>query len=338
MAKRATLKDIAESLNISITTVSRALNDKADINEETKTSVLNLAEKLNYRPNAMAVSLRKSQYNVVGVILPRVDHYFFTTVLKGIMNKAHKANHLVIIGESMQDIDKEKEILGQLISHCVSGVLISPCRDSHSSDNLSVLKTKRVPYVLVDRPIGENLHSCVKYDDVTGASLAVEHLISQGYRKIAMIRGQSGCAISNARFEGYKKTLLANNIPFDERLIKNCTNGDDQEGYHISKQLMLSPDRPDAFFVITDKIASGIYKTADELNLRIPEELGIVGYSDSQVAKHLSPKLSSVKQSGEAMGEMAFDFLQQSIIGNNNNLQKTFDAQLVIRDSSVRTN
>lgn len=338
MAKRATLKDIAESLNISITTVSRALNNKADINQETKASILSLAEELNYRPNALAISLRKSQYNVIGVILPMVDHYFFTTVLKGIMNKAHKANHLVIIGESMHDVEKEKEILNQFMSHCVTGVLISPCRDSQSSDNLEILKTKRVPHVLVDRPIGENLHSCVKYDDVKGASLAVEHLISQGYRHIAMIRGKSSCAISNARLEGYKDALNSNGLKFNDGLVLSCTNADKEDGYLLSKQLLLSKNRPDAFFVITDNIAAGIYKTADELNLRIPEELGIVGYSDSQIAKHLSPKLSSVKQSGEAMGEMAFDFLQQSIISNSNTLHKTFDAQLVIRDSSVRAN
>lgn len=337
MPNRIGLKDIAKSLGISVTTVSRALNDKLDINAKTKQAVLDKAAELNYRPNAYAISLRKNEYYSIGVILPTIDHYFFSTVLKGIMNKAHQANYLVIIGESAHDLEKEKEILEQFVSHCVTGVIISPSNKSTNSDNLSLLRKKRIPFVLVDRPLNNDQDSCVKYDDPNGAFLAVEHLINQGFKRIAFLRGHDYCIISNARFEGYKLALAKYDIPFRQELVKKCFNLDySEDGYINSRELLLSPNPPDAFFTVTDNVALGIYKSAEELKFQIGKDIGLVGYSNSEVAAHLKPKLSTVEQPGFDMGAMAFDYLQQTIIGNPRVLKKTFDARLIIRESSLR--
>ena len=340
MSKRVGLKDIAEALNISITTVSRGLNNKFDISKQTREAILKKADELNYRPNAYAVSLRKNEYFTIGVIVPSVDHYFFSTVLKGIMNKAHISNYLVIIGESTHDLQKEKEVIEQFVSHCVTGVIISPSNKSSYSNNLEYLAQKRIPYIVVDRPVKESQAPCVKYDDPNGAFLVVEHLIRQGYKKIAFLKGYDYCVISNARFQGYKEALAKYDIPFNPNLVKTChlidQEDQEQEGFFAVKQLMLSKDKPDAIFAVNDDLAAGAYKLAEKLNLNIPNDLGVAGYSNSQISRHLKPALTTVEQPGMEMGELAFDFLQQSIIGNKTKLQKTFDARLIIRDSSVK--
>lgn len=336
MIKRTKLKDIADALNISVTTVSRAINSKSDISAQTKKAVLDKAEELNYRPNALAISLRKSEFNVIGVVLPSIDHYFFGTLLKGVMNKAHQSNYLVMIGESMNDPEKENEILNQFINHCVTGVLISPSNKSEELDNFNHLRNKRIPLVIMDRPFKNELDSVVKYDDLKGSQLAVEHLINQGYKRIAFLRGSEGCIISEIRFEGYKKTLKEHGIPFDAALVKSCAHPSHKDGFQMSKELLLSQPNVDAFFAVTDELASGVYEAAHEFKLDIPGDIGVVGYSNSQVATYLSPKLTSVEQPGEKMGELAFDYLQQIIIGNNRVLKKTFDAKLIIRNSSAR--
>lgn len=339
MPNRVGLKDIAQALNVSVTTVSRALNNKFDISEKTKNEILKKAEELNYRPNAHAVSLRKNEFFAIGVILPTIDHYFFSTVLKGIMNKAHMANYLVIIGESTHDLKKEMEIVDKFVSHCVTGVIISPSNKSSYSNNLEILKNKRIPYIVVDRPVNEtNDEGIVKFDDENGAFLATEHLINQGYKKIGFLRGFEYCSISNARHKGYIKALQHYNMQVDEKLIKTCNDLDHYEdGYLLTRQLMLSPNRPDALFTVTDQVALGAYKAAKELGIHIPTELGIVGYSDNAIAKHTEPPLTSVQQPGVKMGEQAFDFLQQCLIGNTSKQSRTFEAKLIIRESSIKS-
>lgn len=338
MRKRTGLKDIAEALDISVTTVSRALNDKYDISAKTKELVIQKAEELDYRPNAHAVSLRRNEYFALGVILPSIDHYFFSTVLKGVMNKAHMANYLVIIGESTHDPDKEKEIIEKFISHCVTGVIISPSNKTSYSSNLERLKTRRIPYIVVDRPTDNSQENIVRYDDKNGAFLAVEHMIQQGYKKIAFIKGFDYCVISNARLEGYKAALNKYDLAIDDSLIKSILDIDGvKDGYELSKQMLLQQNKPDAFFAVTDNVASGIYKTAKELDISIPRELGVVGYSNSKLSRYLNPPLSTVEQPGVEMGEQAFDFLQKAIIDGNKHLplSKTFEARLLVRESSI---
>ncbi len=338
MSKRIGLKDIAKSLNVSVTTVSRALNDKFDINPETRKRILAKAEELNYRRNAYAVSLRKNEYFSIGVILPSIDHYFFSTVLKGIMNKAHMANYLVIVGETTHYIQKEQEIIEQFISHCVSGVIISPSNQNSLTNNLELLRRKRIPYILVDRPSLDVNDSFVKYDDINGGFLATQHLIEQGFKKIAFIKGLDYCVISNARLEGYKKALKKYNLPIDEDLIKTSNHMDgNADGYLYTRQLLLSANKPDAIFTVTDDIATGVYSAAKELKINIPKDLGVVGYSDSKIATHLDPPLTTVEQPGSEMGEQAFDFLQQTIIKNNSQLKRIFEARLIIRESSLKS-
>jgi len=226
----------------------------------------------------------------------------------------------------------------QFVNHCVSGVIIAPSSDNAQGKNLELLHSQNIPCVMVDRLIDDYQGPYVKYDDIDGAFLATEHLIEQGYSKIACIKGNDECSISSSRLEGYKKALWKNDMLIESNLIKTCRQENEiDNGYLVAKQLLLSNSKPDAIFAVTDNIAAGIYKAAKEIGMNIPRDLGVVGYSNSKLSQHLTPSLTTVEQSGVQMGELSFDFLQQSLIDSNNRQTKCFDAKLIVRDSSIRT-
>lgn len=336
MKRRATLKDIANALNISVTTVSRALNDKDDISPKTKQAVLDVAKMLDYKPNAIAVSLRKNMSNkIVGVILPTVDHYFFGTILKGIMTSAHVGEYMVMIGESNHDSKKERSIIEQFSDHLVSGVIFCPSRQPDSINNITLLRKREIPFILIDRKFDNYTGSYVQHDNYSGAYAAVSHLIAQGYQKIAHIRGDENCNISSERFRGYIAALSDHKLPIDHHLIKSCLNASKEDGRKIT-EILFSGNyaKPDAIFTVTDQVASGVYEYAQNANLSIPQDLGVVGYSNSEMSNNLNPKLSTIEQNGQEMGRTAFNFLIEQIKNNGSVFQKTFSTNLLIRKSS----
>ncbi len=340
MRKRATLKDIAKALNISITTVSRALNDKADISPETKKAVLDVARILDYKPNAIAVSLRKNTpTKIIGVILPSVDHYFFSTILKGIMTSAHLSDYMVMIGESNQDYKKEIAIIEQFADHLVSGVIFAPSRNPESFENSKLLEKRNLPYIIIDRKFENFGGSYVQHDNFSGAYAAVSHLIAQGYKKIGHIRGHEECSISNERYRGFEQALEDHGLNRYDNLIKKSMNFTKEDGTQLCR-IMYSDqnNKPDAIFAVTDSVASGVYEYAQQNNISIPDELGIVGYSNSEVSQILHPKLSSIEQNGNDMGRTAFNFLREQLKNKNSIFQKTFSTKLLIRESSVIKN
>jgi LacI family transcriptional regulator len=337
MAKKITMRDIAEKLNISITTVSRALNNKADVGEDTRKAVLQLANNFDYSPNAIASSLRKSKSNIIGIILPRLEHYFFSTILKGVVSYAQKDNFIVTVGESTHNPKKESELIGELISMNVSGIILSPCRNEINLSYLKALEQNNIPLVLVDRIPKNYQGSYVQLNDFHGAKLAVNHLIQQGYSRIAHIRGHSYSSIAEARFQGYIDTLKLNKIQVDPALIKSCEFVSAEEGYYFTKELMLSPNPPDAIFTVTDEVALGVYDALKELSIDIPNEVGVVGFSNSEVSNYLCPRLSTIDQPGERIGETAYEFLRSAFENSNPIEQKVFEAKLLIRESSVRS-
>lgn len=341
MNRRAKLKDIAEALNVSITTVSRALNNKTDINPATKQSILAKAKELNYKPNNLALSLRKSNtLNVVGVIVPHVKHYFFSTLLEGIMKSAHEMNYFVLLGESHHSSDREKKVLDDFSEHGVSGILLAPCKHSDFNKNVLPIIHRRTPVVVMDR-MYDNYHgNFVNTDDFHGAYEGVNHLIQSGYKKIAHIASSDSWSIGHERLKGYKEALLRNNILIDDNYLSIChfNNKEEgaEEGYKACHKLFSLKDPPDAIFSVTDDIAIGVYQYAKENQLDIPQDLGVVGFSNSEVSKHLSPPLTTLEQNGKKMGEMAFDFFFRALKSNGQIFQKSFKPELIIRRSSIK--
>ena len=180
MRNRATLKDIAKALNVSITTVSRALNDKSDISVKTREKVLQVAKMLDYEPNTMAISLRKNvAREVIGVILPSVEHHFFSTILQGVTTSAHKSGFMIMFCESGYSSEKEMQLMDQLGHHFISGIIYAPSRNASHELNLAHLENMNIPYVLIDRIFPDFNGSYVQYDDYNGAYDATEHLIFQ---------------------------------------------------------------------------------------------------------------------------------------------------------------
>lgn len=341
MGKRTKLKDIADQLGISITTVYRALNDKSDINEDTKREILALAEELGYRPNSSAISLRRNKMiPLVGVMLPIINHYFFATVLKGIMSKAHLHNSLIIAGESLQNPTKEKKILDQFMDQGVSGIIMAPARNSNFEKNIIPILHKRIPIVIIDRMYDHYKGNYVLTDDFGGGYKATQHLLDNGYKKIAHIGSIDDKSIGTERRKGYVAALdAAGIIPKAEYIILNDIDNPHtaiEKGYNATALLFKLKYPPDAIFAVTDDIAIGVIEYARENNISMPEELGLVGFSNSQMSNYIRPRLTTVEQNGFAMGELAFDYFNKASSSNGEVFQKTFDLNLIIRESSLR--
>jgi LacI family transcriptional regulator len=336
MRDKMTMKEIAKKLNISITTVSRALNNKADVGKETRKAIMELAQEFDYTPNKMAASLRKRKSDVIGLVLPRVEHYFFSTILKGIISSAQKDNFAVVLSESSHVPQKESELIGHLIGMNVSGIILAPCRNEIDTSYLNSMQKNNIPLVLIDRTPKNYQGHFVKLNDFHGAEIAVKHLMQQGYKRIAHIRGHEYSSIAEDRYQGYCHALKLNNIEYSPALVKTCEFVNKEEGYYFTKELLLSDDKPDAIFVVTDEVALGVYKALAELGLNIPVDVGVMGYSNSMISNYITPRLSTIDQPGFRMGETAYEFLRSAMNDGNKIRQKVFEAKLLIRESSVR--
>ena len=341
MSQSTKLKDIANSLNLSIATVSRALNNKPDISLRTKRLVLEEAKRLNYLPNRFTNSPKQqNETNVIGVVLPIVNHFFFSSVLDGIMEKAYLYNHLVLVGESLQIDTKEKKIIEDFIDYGISGLLIAPAQESQFEINLAPVIHRRIPTIVIDRIYENYQGNYVISDDYNGAFEAVSHLVENGYQRIAHIGSDDKHSIGLDRRNGYRDALKHHNHslnPNFEKSIKvNTVDTAIENGYQACRQLFSLPKPPDAIFAVIDDVALGVYRFAKEMNLKIGEDLGVVGFSDSKFSKYVDPKLTTVKQSGKEMGAKSFEFYYSAMKTNGQLFQKTYDSSLIVRDSSNR--
>ncbi len=339
MAQSTKLKDIANSLNLSIATISRALNNKVDISLKTKRLVLEEAKRLNYKPNRFTNSPKQqNETNVIGVVLPIVNHFFFSSVLDGIMEKAHLYNHLVLVGESIQIASKEKKIIEDFIDYGISGLLIAPAQESQFETNLAPVIHRRIPTIVIDRIYENYQGNFVVSDDYNGAYQAVKHLIKNGYKRIAHIGSNDKHSIGIDRRNGYRHALRDNNHPFnpeyEKRIYVNTAEISIENGYQACKQLFNLAHPPDAIFAVIDDVALGIYRFAKEANLKIGKDLGVVGFSDSNFSKYIDPKLTSVKQNGKEMGSKSFDFYYSAMKTNGQLFQKVYESTLEVRESS----
>lgn len=301
-----------------------------------------MAKEMDYKPNNLAISLRKNKVsNVIGVVIPVVNHYFFSTVLKGIMTKAHAHNYLVIVGESVHNSKKEKEILEEFMDYGISGILLAPCLGSDFSENLLPIIHRRIPVVVMDRLYDNYNGNYVLTEDKSGAYIAVRHLIEMGYQRIAHIGSTDSSSVGLERKNGYLSALRDHGMTIDESYIELVDlmdiNEGIQNGYERMASLMSCKVPPDAVFTVTDDVALGVYQYARDHGIKIPDELGVVGFSNSKVSKYLSPSLSTVEQNGEAMGNLAFDYFMQALHTNGMVYQKKFQSDLIVRQSSMKS-
>lgn len=338
---QATIKDIARELNVSSSTVSRALKDYPGISDETKRKVKELAEKLNYRPNAVALSLRKSKSFTIGVVIPEVVHFFFSTVISGIEEVAYKNGYNVILCQTNEKLEREISCVETMLSNQIDGLLVSYSKETTDFSHFTKLMEMELPIVFFDRTPNIEKTVNVTVNDFSGGYQATKHLIDQGYRKIVHLAGPSNLAISKKRMEGYLAALSDSGISIDERLVVECPVANEKESFEICLELFKNPqDRPDAIFAHHDMVAAGAMMAIKSLGLRIPEDVGVVGFSNWQFAAMIDPPLTSILQPGTKIGEKATQILLEMINNKETNPEEignvVLDTELLIRKSSVK--
>ena len=310
---QVTIKDIARELGISPSTVSRALKDHPDISPETKKAVNELAEKLNYQPNIVALNLRQSKTNTLGVIIPEIVHFFFSTVISGIEDVAYSAGYNVILTQSNESSQRERTDMKALFNSRVDGMLLSLSRETTTFDHIDSMMAKGVPMVFFDRVYDHPNTSKVIVDDLSGAKEATLHLIEQGCKRIAHIEGSPNLEITKQRLEGYLEALKEKNIPIDKSLIIPCPEASIDAGKKSTEQLLSMSPLPDGIFATNDPVAMGAMQAIREKGLKIPQDIAVVGFSNWLFSSMMDPPLSSVDQPGFEMGQEATRLLIRQI-------------------------
>jgi len=339
---QVTIKDIARELGISPSTVSRALKDHPDISSDTKKAVNELAEKLNYQPNIVALSLRQRKTNTIGVIIPELVHFFFSTVISGIESVAYEAGYNVILAQSNESYQREVIALKALFNSRVDGMLLSVSRETTNFDHIESIISKGVPIVFYDRMYNNPNTSKVIVDDYIGAKEAVFHLIDQGCKRIAHLVGAPSLIITKDRLRGYQDALNEKELELKENYTIICPSGSFEEGKKATKKLLALATLPDAIFAGNDPMAMGAMMAIKEKGLKIPQDIAVVGFSNWFFGELMDPSLTTVDQPGFEMGQEAARLLIRQIEMKDkdqddpNPETKVLKTRLVVRDSSQK--
>lgn len=336
--KRTTIHDIARELNITASTVSRALQDHPRISNETKEAVMKVARKLNYQHNSLAAALRIGKSNLIGVIVPTADRNFFGTIIRGIEEVANRSGYRVIICQSDDLVSKEKANIDALLEAQVDGILASITNETTEFNHFRKVSKRGIPLILFDRVTDELSTSTVVIDDFQGAYKAVTHLIDQGCRRIVHFTGRQNLSIYKERLEGYRQALISHGLPFDSELV--LYGGTQLEaGEELGMKILAMPQLPDAVFSASDFTAIGAMHYLKRHGIKIPGQIAIVGFSNEIFTSFVDPALTTVDQHGKAMGQTAAQlFLDQ--ISNKTPTgpprKAILDPDLIIRKSSLK--
>jgi len=324
---RITISHIAKALNTTPATVSRALNNHPSISEKTKKTVAEAAQRLNYRRNSIASSLRSGKSCIVGVIVPSAEINFFGSVVHGIESVATQKGYNVLIYQSNETHDYEIRAIETFLSARVDGILVSIAKDTLDYTHFINVKNLGIPIVFFDRANTEiGIHSVI-INDYKGAFIATQHLIDKGYKRIAHISGPQHIKIFNDRLRGYMAALQANNIRFRNNYVYNGNVSIDA-GRKAIKKLLSIAGPPDAVFAVEDFTALGAIKQLKEDNIKIPDDFGVIGFANELFGEHISPTLSTIDQQTVQMGKRAFELLLELI--DNEHAENPIELQSVI--------
>jgi DNA-binding LacI/PurR family transcriptional regulator len=336
MEKQTTIVDIANALGISKSTVSRALRDAPDIKEETKKAVKSLAEELDYHPNKLALSLLNRQTNTIGVITPNLD-YVLATMVKGIDEAALEAGYTVMVCQSDESFGREIVNTKRLLDSSVDGFIVSVSSETKVFEHIKKIHNKKIPLVFFDRVVESINAPKVRLDNVMGGALAAQHLVDQGYERIAILAGPQNLAISNKRMEGYLDVLRQNDIRVDRKLIIHC-DFDQQYAYEATKELLMMKKRPDAIFTISDRMAIGAMLAIKEKGLQMPHEIGLIGFNNEPVTGLVTPSISSIEMYSFEMGKATAKLFIEMLHGDPEKPQPeiVIKPKLFVRESTQR--
>lgn len=336
--KAVTLQDVADKTGLSRSTVSKALRDSHEISGKTKKLVADCARELNYHPNLAARSLRSGQSRSIGVVVSEIDNPFFAQVINGIESIADEKGYSIIITQTHESYAYELRNLRDLYSKSIDGLLISVTTETQDAEHLLELKARGLPIVLFDRVSDKIEADKVIADNLKGAYEATCHLIEAGYQNIAHITSSANASITAERLQGYKLALQKHHIELNEQHIKYCPHGgkNDEEIKEALAELLNSRNKPDAVFTASDRITTTTLALLKKNGIRIPEELGLLGFTNTHLADILNPPLSSVFQPGFEMGAKATQLLIGQIENKRTDEFETvvFPTSLFIRNST----
>jgi DNA-binding LacI/PurR family transcriptional regulator len=336
-----TIKDIAKALGLSTSTVSRALRDSYEISPETKKLVLEYAEKINYQPNPIALSLKERRSRSIGVIVCEIANPFFSQTINGIESIAYNNGYNVIIAQSRESFDRESMNLQYLTSRSIDGLIISVSTETNDFSGFRQLHERGMPIVFFDRIVDEIKTHKVIVDNFKGAYDGTSHLISNGYKHIAILVNAAVLSITRERLAGYKAALEDNNLPLHDDMIKYCHHGGMifTEVNDAMNELMKLKQKPDAIFAAADKLTTGCLRYLRTNGIKVPGDIGLVGFSNTDLTELLDPPLTVIRQPAFEMGELATKLLLQLIESKRPVTDfetKMLITELHIRQSSVR--
>ena len=340
MKKKVTLKQIAKELDVSISTVSKSLKDSPEISEDTRQKVRAFAKLYNYKPNLIALSLKNRKTKTIGVIIPEIIHHFFATVISGIEHIANQKGYNVIVCLSDESFDKEVINMEMLANGSIDGFIMSLSKETQQKKDfhhISEAISQGMPVVMFDRVANDILSDKVIIDDNLAAFEAVQFLINKGFKKIALISTVDYVSVGKLRTEGYLKALRSNNISIDESFILKI---EDMDNCSDEIEALLKSNTFDAVFAVNELFAVTAIKLAKKLDIKIPEDLSIIGFTDGMISKYSSPSITTVSQNEIKMGEkaakMLIDRLENEDEEEEHYKTEVIETHLVERESTIQ--
>ncbi len=336
---RVTIKELAEIMNVSPSTISRALQNHPSIGKKTTDKIQRLAKKMGYYPNSVASNLRRNKTNLIGVIIPRIDRHFHSLAIAGIEEVAYNAGYHVTIFQSNNKYEREKENARLLLSSRADGVIACLAQETDHYEHFEMFQANNIPLVFFDRVCYDIESHKVIINDFEAAKKATGHLISVGCKKIAHIAGSQHIAIFRDRLQGYQDALTNNNLECEEKLIFYTEDLNEDEGRLAIKKFLKQPSRPDGIFCSNDRSAIGAIQAIKKAGLKVPDDIAVVGFSNTPVSLIIEPTLTSINDHAFEMGQAAARLVIRQIEESDKNIvSETIIIQndLVIRDSTKR--
>ncbi len=306
MADRATLKDVAARAGVSAGMAGRVLGNYGSYSEATRRKVHAAAKAVQYSPNVIARALKTRLTKTVGVLIPDITTFFWTTLVRGVQDRAARDGYSTVLCNSDEQSHNEKAYLRMLVERSIDGLIICPTLDNHSF--LTKLSRSGTPLVLVDRHVPGLRVPTISVDNRAGAREAVAHLVGMGHRRIAIIKGIDGVETSDERYAGYGQALRENGLRVSPALVKEGRFLKDQ-AFTATQELLRAKDRASAIFVCNEPMASGCMLALKERGLRIPRDISLISFDDPVWAEYANPPLTTVSQPSYSMGMLAFDYL-----------------------------
>ena len=336
-SNEVTIYDVAKALNLSPSTVSRALKDHPHIRKETKKKIIATAAEMGYRHNKFASSLRQKHTNTIGVVVPRLNSHFMASALSGIEKVTSENGYGLIISQSQESWRKEISCVSTLFNSRVDGLLVSLAFETKNLDHFNIFFNKNIPVIFFDRVA--DYHGCINViiDNYKAGYEAASHLLEQGCKRIAHLGGNMLRNVYSERFRGFRQALYENNVEFDQSLLF-ITDMSEQAGIEVAASILKMKPRPDGIFTANDTTAVSAIVELEKAGINIPEDIAVVGFNNEPISQFVQPNLTTVNYPSAEIGEIA----ATSLIGLLKNSQSSnlstivLKHSLIVRNSSIK--